>query len=165
METNYYSRECNITRGNELLLAGKNITRGKELLLAGIYLLLAGTIYYSRERNIGSIWHQRASVAYSSIRCGLLKIRGMRRSLPDSDIIYFMIRHSISPALMNEWVNLQIDMMLVMYIYIYIYIYKQTQLEEYIYVPKNETYSTTYLRTAAVKYYSLCIQRSLIYLR
>ena len=78
----YYSRECinysrgrKITCGNEILLAGiqydsrkwiitrgKNITRGKELLLAGNYLLLAGTIYYSRERNIGSIWHQRASL-------------------------------------------------------------------------------------------------------
>ena len=57
---NYYSRE--------------KITRGKELLLAGIYLLLAGTIYYSRERNIGSIWHQRASVVIRQLKAPYLLV-------------------------------------------------------------------------------------------
>ena len=75
----YYSRECinysrdrKITCGNEILLAEMNYYSREKILLAGknyylgesiyYYLLLAGTIYYSRERNIGSIWHQRASV-------------------------------------------------------------------------------------------------------
>ena len=55
----YYSREPNITRGDQILLAGTiyysrkwNITRGNEILLAEMYLLLAGQKNYLRERNI-----------------------------------------------------------------------------------------------------------------
>ena len=57
--TKYYSRERNITRGNEILLAGTKyysrgpyITRGNEILLAGMKYYSRKCINYSRDRKI-----------------------------------------------------------------------------------------------------------------
>ena len=55
----YYSREPNITRGNQILLAetkyysrGQYITRGNEILLAGLKYYSRKCINYSRDRKI-----------------------------------------------------------------------------------------------------------------